>query len=288
MKKFVLILSAACAAAALTGCGETNTANSDKLDVCVSFYAMQDFAKAIGGDKININTLCPSNVEPHDYELEMSQMAALTECDVFIYNGMGMEAWADTAISTLSGTDVQIVEASSAVPNISEDYDPHVWLDPDNAYAEMDAIADAFCAADPDNKEYYISNLAECKIKTDHLKADFKSAVNEFSSKTIITSHQAYFTMCNAFGLTQLAINGSDNSGEPTPGHMMELENYIKTNNIKYIFTEPLGENPVVNTIAAETGCQLLTLDPFEGSTEEKDYFTVMYDNLDAISQALK
>ena len=68
---------------------------------------------------------------------------------------------------------------------------------------------------------------------------------------------------------------------------MAEVEMHIETNNIKYIFTEPLSTSKVIYTIAEDTGCEILTLDPFEGNLENKDYFTVMYENLEALKTAL-
>ena len=68
---------------------------------------------------------------------------------------------------------------------------------------------------------------------------------------------------------------------------MAEIEDFIKANDIKYVFTEPLSTSKIIQTIADDTGCEILTLDPFEGSTENKDYFAVMYENLEALKTAL-
>lgn len=278
--------------AMLAGCGGNNTVttdtatDNDKLQVYTSFYAMYDFARMLGGDMVEIHNLCPTGSEPHEFEPTAQDMAKLSSADVFIYNGMGMEHWVDSVVSTLGG-DVIIVEASEAIPNITESYDPHVWLDPENAYAQMQAIADSFADADPDNADYYENKLDECRVKIEELDNAFKEAAADFKSHDIITSHEAYFNLCNAYGLIQLAVNGVDNEEDPTPARMAEVEMHIETNNIKYIFTEPLSTSKVVDTIAADTGCEVLTLDPFEGNLENKDYFTVMYENLEALKTAL-
>lgn len=281
------------AAAMLSGCANTdNTSNSDmssdgdKLQVYTSFYAMYDFARMIGGDMAEIYNICPTGSEPHEFEPTAQDMAKLSDSDVFIYNGMDMEHWAESVVSTL-GDGVKVVEASAEIPNITENGDPHVWLDPENAYAQMEAIAESFIEADPENSEYYEKNLSECLIKINELDEAYKTAASGFKSHDIITSHEAYFSLCNAYGLVQMAVNGVDNEGEPTPARMAEIEMHIETNNIKYIFAEPLSESKVLNTIAADTGCEILTLDPFEGNTENNDYFTVMYKNLESLKKAL-
>ena len=292
MKKILMTAAAAAAISTLAACGtkptETVENNNDKIQVYTSFYAMYDFAREIGGDMADVHNLCPVGSEPHDFEPTASDMAALTEADLFIYNGMGMEHWTDSVNETLSGSDVIIVEASANVENIAENYDPHVWLDPENALAEMEAIADGFIQADPENSDYYTARLDDCRGRIEQLDNDYKTAVAGFTSHNIITSHEAYFNLCNAYGLIQLAVNGVDNSEDPTPTRMAEIIEFIKANDIKYVFTEPLSTSKIVQTIADDTGCELLTLDPFEGSTEDKGYFDVMYENLEALKTALQ
>lgn len=274
------------AAVALCG-GCSANKKSGKLQVYTSFYAMYDFAREIGGDKADIYNMCPTGSEPHDYEPTPSDIAHLSEGDVFIYNGLGMEPWTDDITASLSGADLIFVKTTDKLPGSSGQDDPHVWLDPENAYAQMKAIADAFAKADPNNADYYMQNAALCREKTDELINAYSTARSGFSSSVIITSHEAYSSLCRAFDLTQMGINGVENTGDPTPSRMAEIESYIKDNNIKYIFTEPLSSGKVTNAIADDTGCAVLPLDPFEGNTDNKDYFTVMYENLDSLKTAL-
>ena len=77
---------------ALTSC-QKNAENSGKPKVYTSFYAMYDFTKTIGGDDIDLTNIVPTGTEPHDFEPTASDMAKLSEADIFIYNGVGMESW---------------------------------------------------------------------------------------------------------------------------------------------------------------------------------------------------
>ena len=292
IKKLTSITTAVLAAAVMCSCagsngGEAPNTENDKLQVYTSFYAMYDFARQIGADEADVYLLCPVGAEPHDFEPTASDMAKMTDCDIFIFNGMGMEPWADSVVPMLENEGVITLEASSAAVSITENNDPHVWLNPSNAYEQMSMIAKAYSDADPDNAQYYAQRLNECKEKTDKLIKDYSAAAEGFKTKNIITSHEAYMNLCQAFGLNQTAINGTDNSEDSSPARMAQIENFIKENNIRYIFTEPLGTSSVAEAIASDTDCTLLTLDPFEGNNENKDYFTIMYENLDALKKAL-
>lgn len=286
MKKLSIIILAIIQTLIFASCKSVTT-DSDKLQVYTSFYAMYDFAKQIGGDKADVYLLCPSGQEPHDFEPTAQDIAKLSQSDVFIYNGMGMEHWTDSVTASLNG-DVAIVKATDKIKlNKFTAGDPHVWLNPDNAYTQLRAIAEAYKSKDPANNDYYEKNLKECKEKIERLKQDLETAKNMFSSHSIVVSHYAYSHLCDVIDVSPYAVNGTDNSGDPTPQRMAEIENYIKDNNIKYIFTEPLGTSDIMKAIAKDTGCEILVLDPFEGSSENKDYFNVMYENIAALTQAL-
>lgn len=285
MKKVTVFILAVLQLFVFTAC-KTQSTDNGKLQVYTSFYAMYDFAKQIGGDKADVHILCPAGQEPHDFEPTAQDIAKLSEADVFIYNGMGMEHWTDSVADTLPDN-VTVVEASRYATHTVQNGDPHVWLNPKNAYEQVKAITDAFKEKDPANKDYYEKNLKECEQKIKYLKQDLETAGNMFRSHTIVVSHDAYSSLCDFLNITQICINGKDNSGEPTPSRIAEIEKYIKEKNIRYIFTEPLSTSDIMKTIAEDTGCEILVLDPFEGNTENKDYFKVMYENIAVLTQAL-
>ena len=286
MKKLSILILSLIFGVLCSSCA--NTPNEpDKLQVYTSFYAMYDFARQIGGDMADVTMLCPTGTEPHDFEPTALDIAALSDADVFIYNGMDMEPWAESVVKTLEDTDVICVNTSESVNDLTDTNDPHLWLNPQNAYCQFEAITQAFLTADSKNADYYQSKLDGIKNSIAKLTDDYEDAVKTFKSYDIVVSHMAYTNLCDAFGLNQLAVNGIDNSDDPTPAKMAKLEDYITENKIKYIFTEPLGTSDVMKAIADDTGCEILTLDPFEGNPENKDYFTVMYENLQALKTAL-
>ncbi|CAH1190167.1 High-affinity zinc uptake system binding-protein ZnuA [Paenibacillus auburnensis] len=94
---------------------ETSSAAPDKLKIKVSFYPMYEFTKNIVGDLADVETLVPAGIEPHDWEPTARDMAAITGADVFVYNGAGMEAWAEQVLDSASGSKLVAVEASKGL-----------------------------------------------------------------------------------------------------------------------------------------------------------------------------
>ena len=107
-------------AALFAGCG--NDAPKEqagkKIQVVTSFNAMAEFAKAIGGDKVEVSTIIPDGVEPHDFELKPENMKQLATAQVFVYNGFGMEPWAQQAIDAAKNSKLITVVATDGVEAI--------------------------------------------------------------------------------------------------------------------------------------------------------------------------
>lgn len=297
----------------LTGCGTqpADTAADDgRLRVLTSFYPMYDFACKIGGDCIDVTNMVPSGIEPHDWEPSTNDLKNLEKADVFIYNGADMEPWADDLLVSRSDT-LHVVEASENVElrttdgehehahehegadHHHGDFDPHVWLDPENAKIEMEAIRDALCAADPENSTVFQSNYEKYAAELDALDAEFREKLAPLPNRTIVVAHEAFGYLCDAYGLTQVGIEGLSPDSEPDPGRMAEVIDFVREHSISTIFFEELVSPKVAEAIASETGAQAKMLSPLEGLSDEQaaagaDYFSVMHDNLAALMEALK
>jgi len=289
------------------GKSESFPKDNGKINVATSFYIMNDFASKIGGEKINLINLVPSGMEPHDFEPKTRDITRLKAADVFIYNGAGMEGWVDKVLESADNKDLIVVEASKEIKLLDGNStnadkkdtahelqnDPHVWLNPQNAVIQLSAIKDAFIKADPKNKSYYEQNFETYKSKFNELDKDFKSEVASFKKKDIVVAHAAFGYLCDAYGLKQVAIEGLNAESEPTAARMAEISKYAKDNNVKVIFFEELVSPKVAETIAKEAGAETDMLNPVEGISEEdkskdKEYISIMKDNLEALKKALK
>lgn len=286
MKKLLILISMIL----LVGCAPQAPQDDGTLKVYTSFYAMYDFASMLAGDNATVENLVPVGVEPHDWEPSPEDMVKLEQADVFIYSGKGMESWCERVLGTLSNKDLVVVEAAREVPAHTAQgaVDPHVWLDPANAILELEAIADGLMQADPAHADAYRSNLAACAARMETLDATYQEQLAACPRQDIIVSHAAYGYLCDAYGLHQTAIEGLTADSDASPGRLAQLVEQIREQDIHYIFFEELVQSKAVDTLAAETGVTALELNPFEGDTKGRDYFTVMEENLKNLMTALQ
>lgn len=266
---------------ALTSC-QKNAENSGKPKVYTSFYAMYDFTKTIGGDDIDLTNIVPTGTEPHDFEPTASVMAKLSEADIFIYNGVGMESWADKIIETLPQS-VKVICTSEQIP--TDGNDPHIWLSPQNAKLQMQAICNVLSEVDSKNAQNYINRLDSYLTQIDEVDTEYKNA--ELDGKTIFVTHGAYSYLCNDYGMKQVALEGVTGDSDPSPSQMAKVVDQIKSEGISCIFYDPLEGDKMAQAVANEADIQALPLYTFEGDSESRDYVTVMKANLEELKKGI-
>lgn len=108
------------AAMVLAGCAPAASQNPEgKPKVVTSFYVMQDFVQKIGGEHVAVQNLVPDGVEAHHWEPKASDLIALERADVFVYNGLGLEHWVDSALGALENKALTVVDTGKLVTAIA-------------------------------------------------------------------------------------------------------------------------------------------------------------------------
>jgi len=293
----VVILSFAACGSKNTGENQTNTEEASKGKVSVTFNAMKEFVEAVGGDKVEVSTIIPDGTEPHDYEPTAQDLVGLSTAQVFIYNGFGMEAWADDAIAAANNSSLIAVEASSgATPITNTDeaeieehgqYDPHIWLSLKGAEIEVKNIKDALVEADPSNQEYYEANYSSFVSQLESLYNEYADKFASLQKKNIVTGHAAFAYLCQDFGLVQNSVEDVFAEGEPSAQQLTELVSYCKENNVTTIFAEEMASPEVSQTLADEVGANVKTIYTIESAEDGLSYLERMQSNLSEIYESL-
>jgi zinc transport system substrate-binding protein len=296
-KRFFLIVLCLIALTGLAACGKSDRGDDGRLKVLVSFNALKEFALAVGQDRVDVSTIIPDGTEPHAFEPTARDLAGLGTADVFVYNGLGMEPWAEKAVSAAENESLVVVNASDgAEPIVSGDaeaageygqYDPHLWLSPKAAEIEVINIKNALVGADPDNAELYEKNCAEYVAQLESLYAEYSAKFAGLSERRFVTGHAAFAYLCRDFGLEQQSVEDIFATGEPSMQKLAELVDYCREHGITTVFAEELASPEISRTLAEEVGAQIKTIFTMAGSEDGRSFLERMSSNLAVIYESL-
>ena len=259
-----------------SGCVSQPSQQGGKLQVVASFYPMYDFAKNVGGDRVEVTSLIPTGVEPHDFEPTPSDIKTLSSARVLVLNGVIEDAWAPKLLEGIDNPNLTVVDASRGVRLVaSEDADtpgndPHIWLDPVNAKKQVANIRDALEKADPDGKDYYEANANAYMAKLDALDSEFRATMATCKNKNMIITHATLAYFCKEYGCKQVPVEGVNAEGEPTPQVVAAIVEQARAKNITVVFVEKLYSPRVAQTIANEIGGKVAVFNTMHGLTIEE------------------
>lgn len=201
---------------------------------------MDQLAKAIGGDYVDIHVIIPDGEEPHDFQPKASDLTALAKARVLVLNGGDLENWAEKAVASSGNKDLLVVTAADGADLIHvegeghdhhhDDHgiDPHVWLSPQNAKIEARHVCDAFSKADPDHADKYEQNYQAFASSIDEMVNEYKGKFEKTQRKSFVTGHAAFAYLARDFGLTQYSVTDVFASGEPSARQLAELTEQCK------------------------------------------------------------
>ncbi|MBE6067010.1 MAG: ABC transporter substrate-binding protein [Clostridium lundense] len=273
---------------------------NEKIKIAVTFNPLKEFAEAVGGDKVQVQTIIPNGSEPHDFDPRAKDLINIENADIFVYNGLNMEPWVDKVISNLQNKDLVKVESSKNVKAIeveehdSEedqehgDYDPHTWLGLTSAKVQAKNITDALVKIDEKNKDFYERNYKQFEGELDKLLNEYQPKFQALKNKNFVTGHAAFAYFCRDFGLKQNSVEGVFAEGEPTPKKLKTLTDYCKENKVKTIFVEDMVSPKVSETLAKEVGADIKTIYTVESSEDNKSYIQSMESNIKEVYESLK
>ncbi|WLR60980.1 metal ABC transporter solute-binding protein, Zn/Mn family [Guptibacillus hwajinpoensis] len=318
-----VLLLAACGGKETSTTASNESSEEKKLSIYTTLFPIEDFTRKIGGEHVEVFSILPPGSDAHTYEPTTQTMIKIAKADAFIYNGLGMESYAE-AIAESVDEDVKMVEASSGIEALEHseeheeheehneheheehseekheehehdhgDHDPHIWLDPDKAIQMAENIKNTLIELKPDAKEDFEANFQKVKSDLTKLDKEFTSLVDSKDHPEMIVSHAAYGYWENRYGIHQIAISGLSPSNEPSQKALEEIIHTAKEKKLGYVLFEQNVTPKVAKSLQSEIGAKALRLHNLSVLTEEdinkkEDYFSLMRRNLETLDQALK
>lgn len=269
--------------------------NHPKLKIVSSFYPLLEFTKQIGGNRVEVSSLVPIGIEPHDFDPTIRQIQNAETADILIYNGAGLEKWIEK-INVKSKVDAS--QNLSLLNSNGEDksgmYDPHVWLDPVLAKGQVESIRNALMNADPLNAKYYSENANKFIEKLDKLDDDMRGELLDCKKHDFISFHNSFSYFAKRYGLNQHSIYGLSPEGEILPQKLQQIIQLAKDKAISTIYSESLIDPRFANVVAEEIpNGKVMVLSPIEGINQEEQnqgigYLDKMYENIKSLRIGLE
>ena len=270
------------------------TRAQDRLHVVASFSILADFARNVGGERIDIATLVGPDGDVHVYTPAPGDARKVADARLLIVNGLGLEGWLPRLVQS-SGSKAAIVTATNGIVPLDAGGapDPHAWQSVADARIYVANIRDAFAAADPPDAGVFRANADAYLAKLDALDREVRAALEQIpeAHRKVISTHRAFGYLAAAYGIQFIAPFGVSTDSEPSAGEIAAIIRQVKQAKIPAVFLENISDDRLVKRVSAETGARLGGTLYADSLTDEKGpaptYIDMVRHNIKALTSAL-
>lgn len=286
MKKFIII-SIYLVILAVSQLAEAKS----NFNIVCSFYPVYILAKNIANDIPNVSvTNLTSNFGTclHDYTLTTADLRKLSEADVLVINGLGMENFIVRVAKQYPKLKIIDLSKNAKVIQEKQEVNPHIWLSLKNMQIETVDLASNLSKLDPTNKISYLANAKKFQWKIKSLDEKMILRLKPFNDHSFLSFSDLFLYLAKDLKFKNIETPYSGHESTPSPKDLRSIIDLIKKNKIKFIFADKnKSDYETAKLIAAETKIKMYFLDPaLYGSDNLNSYLEIMEQNLKTLLKA--
>ncbi|MEM9061001.1 MAG: zinc ABC transporter substrate-binding protein [Pseudomonadota bacterium] len=232
-------------------------AGESDFKIVASFSILGDMVEQVVGDHASVTTIVGPDADAHVYQPSVADARAVADANVIFVNGLGFETWSDTLIAE-SGTTASVHVATQGITplKVEGETDPHAWNALKNGAIYVRNIETVMAKAMPDHAEDFAANAKAFIAELEALDAQARTQLAELPAdrRTVVTAHDAFGYLEDAYGLTFLAPVGIDTEAEPSAQDLAVLIDQLKAEGAGALFVENITSPALIQQISDETG----------------------------------
>jgi zinc/manganese transport system substrate-binding protein len=279
-----------------------------KLRVVATIPDLKSLAEAVGGDLVEVDSLTRGTQNFHEAEVKPSMMLKLRRADAVIENGLGLDMWADVAITGSNNAElmpggrgrieisrgIEVLEVPTtrldrSMGDVHPQGNPHFSLDPGLAPIITQNIVDGFARLAPEHRAAFEQNRKDFLAKLDGRMTEWNRLMEPVKGSKVVVFHPVYIYFLTRFGLVQAAALEDRPGIPPSPQHLVNVIRQIKEERIKVILVEPWNDVKLANRVAEEAGAKAFVVASAVGAVKGADNYIAAIDfNINTLAKALR
>ena len=312
-KRYIYSLITTVTIILLTACVQNNanketTTDKDKpLKVVTTFTIIQDIARQIGGDNVEVYNLVPTGAAPHEYEPLPTDMKKTSDADILFYNGLNLEGgetgWFFRMINSVGQNEENVYKLTTGVEPMflsdregkKEEINPHSFISPAVGIIMAENMRDVLIERDPTNKTKYEERTASYLKELEAIDKIYREKINSIPKerRILVTSEHAFQYMTKEYGLKEAYIWSIDTEETGSPEQIKALISFIKAHNVPILFVESNVDKRPMQMVSKETQVPISKTPIFSDELDKPGgkvdtYIKFLQHNIDLIYEELK
>lgn len=265
----------------LTGACANQGDEAGQGSIVVTTTVWGDVVENIVGDDAAVEVLFPAGVDPHEYRASSQQIATLSQADLVVANGLGLEAGLVSVLEAAESDGINVFEVAPLLdplpvggsegsvecdPDQSHDHgaevdhvgecDPHVWMDPGRVADAARLLAVELTGID---------DTVDWLARADAYAAELLAADEQIGTlldsvpvenRKLVTNHDTLGYLADRYGYEVIGtvVPGGSTLSDPSSEDLAQLVEVIRREGINVVFAETIEPAALAEAVAAEVG----------------------------------
>ena len=271
----------------LTGCSLFKRDTMENINIITTNYSLEYVIKKLYGDNSLISSIYPDGVNIDEYSFTDKQIKDFSKQDMFIY--MGLTKDTEQAVTFLNKNNkIKIIDATYGMQY--KYTDDELWLNPSNLLMISQNIKNGL--GEYITSTYLLKSIDdlynELKVSLSSLDAEYKTSVSNANYKTIVVNSDDLLYL-EKYDLNVISL---DEKNENYEKNLALFKSYIKNGSIKYLYVyENTNIKDEISSLIQDK-IETITFKNLKNITDEerekdKDYLSIMYENLEGLKKEL-
>jgi len=289
---------------ALVGCVNTPRraplrSGHQPLKVLASVLPVALFSRSIAAGCAEVESLLPANLGPHDWQATPADLARLSQADVLVINGLGLESQLDKLVEASGNAALRVIDSSRGVatianpavmpapgpfpkappahqPQVAAAVNPHIWLDPRRAAQQVVTIRDGLIAADPACGPRYRANAAVVLAELQQLDRDLARQFAPHAGRPLLALHAIGPYFAQRYRLHSAALV-EDPEQSPSAADLERFSRLARQSGVRALVSEPQASSKAFLALAQDLGLPLVSFDPIETAAADPPFGASYY-----------
>lgn len=249
------------------------------IRVVASTLDMADFAKQVGGDKVDVYSITRGQYDLHAYEPRPSEVMKLKDTDLLIVVGMGLDAFMPGLIEAsrnprirpgapgfvdpsagIAALNVPVGRITGDMGDVHVHGNPHFWFTPDNVAVAVSNITEGLVRVAPQHEAFFRERQAAYEAEVRATYARLARKLEPYRGTKVLQYHESWDYFCQTFGL-ELAGSVEPKPGvPPSAAHLAEIVKRIRNDKIRLVLVEVYYPERPLRFLRANSPVQTLRL----------------------------
>lgn len=249
-----------------SGTSSTTATNGLRVVAAENFWG--NIAGQIGGSHVQVTSIITDpTADPHLYESNAKNAAAVSSAEVVIVNGLGYDDFMSKLLNASKNSNRQVLAIAQILGVSGPDANPHMWYDISRVSNVAERIAASYEAKDPAHKQDYAQNLSSFTRSLQPLLQMIATIKQRYSGTPVAYTERVPGYLLQNAGLDVKTPPGFaksiEDGNDPSPTDTATMESLVTAKAVRVLLYNAQATSPVtkhVRDLAAQVGIPIVAV----------------------------